>query len=150
RTGRSLARLGLTIKAGPRRPKAEADRHVLEKSDCAVVPVNQLNKGGQPSAEAGEGMAKTRENIVQSHMHPTQSAKCMSQGLDGVRKAARERKQGQRCGCEFPWACGPPMEMKAALPRPIDSKWVKARLSTEFVMGLRPTYGDEKHTAEAR
>ena len=26
-------------------------------------------------------------------MHPTQSGKRMSQGLDGVRKAARERKQ---------------------------------------------------------
>ena len=37
----------------------------------------------------------------------------------------------QRRGFEFPWACGPPMEMKAAFPRPIDSKWVKARLSTE-------------------
>ena len=55
-----------------------------------------------------------------------------------------------KTGCEFPWACGPAMEMKAALPRPIDSKWVKARLSTEFVMGLRPTYRDEKRTAEAR
>src|SRR6516164_1123596 len=28
-----------------------ADMHVLEKSDCAVIPVNQPNKGGQPSAE---------------------------------------------------------------------------------------------------
>ena len=70
-----------------------ADTHVLEKSDCAVLPVNQPNKGGQPSAEVGEGRAQTRENIVQSHMHPTQSGKCMSQGLDGVRKAAKERKQ---------------------------------------------------------
>ena len=70
-----------------------ADMHVPEKSDCVVVPVNQPNKGGQPSAEAGEGRAQTRENIVQSHMHPTQSGKRMSQGLDGVRKAARERKQ---------------------------------------------------------
>src|SRR6202035_2248245 len=34
-----------------------------------------------------------KENIVQSHMHSTQSGKGMSQGLDGVRKAARERKQ---------------------------------------------------------
>ena len=66
---------------------------MLEKSDCAVVPMNQPNKGGQPSAETGEGRAQTRENIVQSHMHPTQSGKCMSQGLDGVRKVARERKQ---------------------------------------------------------
>ena len=64
-----------------------------EKSDCAVLPVNQPNKGGQSSAEAGEGRAQTKENIVQSHMHPTQSGKRMSQGLDGVRKVAKERKQ---------------------------------------------------------
>src|SRR6266478_616576 len=70
-----------------------ADTHVLEKSDCVVVPVNQPNKGGQPSAEVGEGRAQTRENIVQSHMHPTQNGKRMSQGLDGVRKVAKERKQ---------------------------------------------------------
>src|SRR6202158_3692854 len=72
-----------------------ADTNVPEKSDCAVVPVNQPNKEGQPSAEVGEGRVQTRENIVQSHMHPTQSGKRMSQGLDGVRKAARERKQEQ-------------------------------------------------------
>jgi RNA-directed DNA polymerase len=70
-----------------------ADTHVPEKSDGVVVPVNQPNKGGKPSAEVGEGRAQTRENIVQSHMHPTQSGKRMSQGLDGVRKAAKERKQ---------------------------------------------------------
>ena len=54
-----------------------ADMHVQEKSDCAVVPVNQPNKEGQPSAEVGEGRAETKENIVQSHMHPTQSGKRM-------------------------------------------------------------------------
>src|SRR5271154_3478844 len=70
-----------------------ADMHVLEKSDCAVLPVNQPNKGGRPSAEVWEERAQTKENIVQSHMHPTQSGKRMSQGLDGVRKVARERKQ---------------------------------------------------------
>jgi group II intron reverse transcriptase/maturase len=70
-----------------------ADVYVPEKSDCAVLPVNQPNKGRQLSAEAGKGRAQTRENIVQSHMHPTQSGKRMSQGLDGVRKAAKERKQ---------------------------------------------------------
>ncbi len=72
-----------------------ADMYVLEKSDCAVIPVNQLNKEGRLSAEAGEGRAQTKENIVPSHMHPTQSGKRMSQGLDGVRKATRERKQEQ-------------------------------------------------------
>ena len=70
-----------------------ANMHVLEKSDCAVVPVNQPNEGGRTSAEVEEGRAQTRENIVQPHMHPTQSGTRMSQGLDGVRKAARERKQ---------------------------------------------------------
>jgi group II intron reverse transcriptase/maturase len=69
--------------------------NVQEKSDCAVVPVNQPNNEGQPSAEAGEGRAPTKENIVQSNMRPTQSGERVSQGLDGVRKAARERKHEQ-------------------------------------------------------
>ena len=67
-----------------------ADMNVREKSDCAVVPVNQPNNEGQePSAEAGEGRAQTEENIVQSHMRPTQSGKRMSQRLRGGRPAAR-------------------------------------------------------------
>ena len=64
-----------------------ADMHVQEKSDCAVVPVNQSNKEAQASAETGEGRAQTKENIVQPHMRPTQSGKRMSQGEDGVRQA---------------------------------------------------------------
>ena len=70
-----------------------ADVYVPEKSHCAVVPVNQPNKGAEASAEAGEGRAQMKENIAQSNMQPTQSGKRMSQGLDGVRKAAKERKQ---------------------------------------------------------
>ena len=70
-----------------------ADVYVPEKSHCAVVPVNQPNKEARASAEAGEGRAQMRENIAQFNMRPTQSGKRMSQGLDGVRKAAKERKQ---------------------------------------------------------
>ena len=70
-----------------------ADMNVQEKSDCAVLPVNQPNKERQLSAEAGEGRAQTEENIVPSHVHPTQSGKRMSQGLNGVRKAAKDRRQ---------------------------------------------------------
>src|ERR1700682_5026964 len=70
-----------------------ADVNVQEKSDCAVVPLSRPNKEGQPSAEAGEGRAQTEENIVQSHMSPTQSGKRMSKGLGGVRQAASVRKQ---------------------------------------------------------
>jgi RNA-directed DNA polymerase len=69
------------------------DMNVQEKSDCAVVPVNQPNNEELLSAEVGEGRAQTKENIVQSHMSPTQSGKGVSQGLRGVRQAARERKQ---------------------------------------------------------
>jgi hypothetical protein len=64
-----------------------ADANVQEKSDCAVLPVNQPNNEGQPSAEVGEGRAQTKENIVQPHLRPTQSGTRMSQRLDGVRQA---------------------------------------------------------------
>jgi group II intron reverse transcriptase/maturase len=67
--------------------------NVQEQSDCVVLPVNQPNKEGPLSAEVGEGRTQTEENIVPSHMHPTQSGKRMSQGLNGVRQAAKERKQ---------------------------------------------------------
>ena len=40
------------------------DMHAQEKSDCAVVPVNQPNNEGRPSAEVGEGRAQTGESIV--------------------------------------------------------------------------------------
>jgi hypothetical protein len=46
------------------------------------------NNEGQPSAEVGERRARTKENIAQSSMRPTQSGERMSQGLRGVRKAA--------------------------------------------------------------
>jgi hypothetical protein len=70
-----------------------ADMNVQEKSDCAVVPVNQSNKAAQVAAEVGEGRARTKENTVQSHKRPTQSGKGLSQGLHGVRQAAKDRKQ---------------------------------------------------------
>jgi RNA-directed DNA polymerase len=71
----------------------KTDANVQEKSDCAVIPVNQPNNERQPSAEAGEGRAQTKENIGQSRMSPTQSGKRMSKGLPGVRQAARKRKR---------------------------------------------------------
>jgi hypothetical protein len=63
---------------------------------CATsdpTPVNQPNKAAITAAEEGEGRAQMKENIGQSRMLPTQSGNRMSQGLDGVRKAAKERKQ---------------------------------------------------------
>ena len=67
--------------------------HAPEKSDCAVIPMNQPNKEEQSSAEVGKGRARTKENIVQSNTSPTQSGERVSQGLRGVRQAAKERRQ---------------------------------------------------------
>ena len=70
-----------------------SDMHALEGSDRAVLPMNQPNKEGQPSAEVEEERVRTKENIAQSNTSPTQSGERVSQGLRGVRKAAKERKQ---------------------------------------------------------
>jgi RNA-directed DNA polymerase len=70
-----------------------ADWHVPEESDCAVIPMNLSNNEEQSSAEAGEERARTKENIVQFHTHPTQSGAWVSQGLRGVRRVAKERRK---------------------------------------------------------
>src|SRR5260370_16574797 len=70
-----------------------ANMHTPEESDCAVLPMNQSNKEEQSSAEVGEGRARAKENIVQSNTSPTQSGERVSQGLSGVRQAAKERSQ---------------------------------------------------------
>jgi hypothetical protein len=55
---------GRSVKAQSR----TTDAHALEKSDCAVLPVNRPNKGRQLSAEVGEGRVQLKENIAQSRM----------------------------------------------------------------------------------
>ena len=57
------------------------------------TPVNQPNKGESSPAEVGEGRARTKENIVRTNTSPTQSGERVSQGLSGVRQAAKERRQ---------------------------------------------------------
>ena len=63
------------------------------ESYSGVVPMKQPNKGGQPSAEAAEGRRQRKENDAQSNTPPTQRGARVSQGLSGVRRAARERRQ---------------------------------------------------------
>jgi len=55
--------------------------------------MNHSNKDTSPSAESGEGRPLIKENAGQSSTHSTQSGKGVSQGLAGVRKAAREHKE---------------------------------------------------------
>jgi RNA-directed DNA polymerase len=74
-------------------PGHNAERHGPEESDRIVVPMNLSNNEEKSSAEIGEGRVRAKENIVQSNTHPTQSGVKVSQGLRGVRKVAKERKQ---------------------------------------------------------
>jgi group II intron reverse transcriptase/maturase len=57
--------------------------------------MNLPNEKERSSTEAEEERARTKENIAQSNTPPTRSGKRVSQGLRGVRQAAKERKQEQ-------------------------------------------------------
>src|SRR6266481_4671259 len=67
--------------------------YVSEESDSGTIPMNHSNNDGKPSAEGEEGRPLIKENTHQSSTHSTQSEARVSQGLAGVRKAARERKE---------------------------------------------------------
>ena len=63
---------------------------------CATsdpTPMNHSNKSGKPPAESEEGRPLIKENTHQLSTHSTQSEARVSQGLAGVRKAARDRKE---------------------------------------------------------
>src|SRR6266849_1478387 len=80
------------------RPAGEGDSHtarmhVAEESDSGVVLMKRLNNVVTTAAEGVEGRPLIEENTCQASTHPTQSGARVSQGLKGVRKAARERKE---------------------------------------------------------
>jgi len=70
-----------------------ADVYAAEESDCGVGTDEAAEQRGQPSAEVAEGRPRTKENFVESHRSSTPGGERLSQGLSGVRQAARERKQ---------------------------------------------------------
>src|ERR1700745_1528219 len=55
--------------------------------------MNHSNKDTRASAEREGGRTLIKENAGQSSTYPTQSGKGVSQGLAGVRRAAREHKE---------------------------------------------------------
>ena len=75
---------GRSVKAQSR----TTDMHVLEKSDCTVVPVNQPNKVAQAAAEVGEGRVQLKENIGQTYMLLTLSR---NQACPSVRSVCVEQ-----------------------------------------------------------
>ena len=67
--------------------------HGREKSDPAIVAMKPTNKAGRPAAEPVEPRAGTKGNADQQSTHRTQSRESVSQALDRVRQAARQRKK---------------------------------------------------------
>jgi hypothetical protein len=65
--------------------------HDPEKSDSAVVAVKPPNKAGSPAAEAVEPRAGTKGNADQQSTHRTQTRERVTQALNRVRQAARQR-----------------------------------------------------------
>jgi group II intron reverse transcriptase/maturase len=67
--------------------------HDPEKSHSAVVAVKPSNKAGSPAAEAVEPRAGTKGNADQQSTHRTQIRERVTQALNRVRQAARQRKK---------------------------------------------------------
>jgi RNA-directed DNA polymerase len=67
--------------------------HGHEKSDSAIVAKKPPNKAGKPAAEAVEPRAGTKGNTGQHSTRRTQIRESVSQALERVRKAARQRKK---------------------------------------------------------
>ena len=67
--------------------------HGLEKSDLAVVAMKPANNAGSPAAEWVEPRAGTKGNADPPRTRRTQSRGSVSQGLERVRQAARQRKR---------------------------------------------------------
>jgi RNA-directed DNA polymerase len=67
--------------------------HDHEKSDLAIVAAKPTNKAGQPAAEPVERRARTKGNARQQSTCRAQDRESVSQALERVRQAARQRKK---------------------------------------------------------
>jgi len=67
--------------------------HGREKSDPAIVAVKPTNKAGQPDAELVEPRAGTKGKAGQQSTRRAQNRESVSQALDHIRQAARQRKK---------------------------------------------------------
>jgi RNA-directed DNA polymerase len=81
--------------AGPRREGEEPKPavHGREKSGSAIVAVKPANKAGQPAAERAEPRAGAEGNAAQQSTRRAQDRASVSQALDRIRQAARQRKK---------------------------------------------------------
>jgi RNA-directed DNA polymerase len=69
--------------------------HDPEKSDSGIVATKPTNKAGRPAAELVEPRLGTKRNADQRNTHRAQSRVRVTQALDRVRNAARQKKKEQ-------------------------------------------------------
>jgi len=67
--------------------------HGCEKSDSVVVAAKSPNNTGQPAAEVMERRMEAKENTSQHSTCRAQNRESVSQALERIRKAARQRKK---------------------------------------------------------
>jgi retron-type reverse transcriptase len=67
--------------------------HGRGKSDPAIVAEKPTNKAGQPAAEPVEPRAGTKGNAGQQSRRRAQNRESVSQALERIRQAARQRKK---------------------------------------------------------
>ncbi|HEV2038969.1 MAG TPA: group II intron reverse transcriptase/maturase [Casimicrobiaceae bacterium] len=67
--------------------------HGREKSDPAIVALKPANKAGQPAAERVERRAGAEGNAGQHNTRRAQDRVSVSQALDRIRQAARQRRK---------------------------------------------------------
>ena len=67
--------------------------HAREKSDFAIVAEKPTNKAERSAAEPAEPRAETKGKTHQQSTHRTQSRANVTQALERIRKAAKERKK---------------------------------------------------------
>src|SRR5450432_3595874 len=63
------------------------------KSDSAIVATKPMNNAGRPAAEPVEPRAGTKGNASQQSTGRTQRRETVSQALERIRQAARQRKK---------------------------------------------------------
>jgi len=67
--------------------------HGREKSESAIVAMKSANKVGRPAAELMEPRADAKGNASQQRTRRAQDRESVSQALERIRNAARQRKQ---------------------------------------------------------
>ena len=67
--------------------------HDREKSDPAIVAEKPTNKAGRPAAESAEPRVGAEGNASWQSTNRTQGRERVSQALERVRQAARQRKK---------------------------------------------------------